>query len=34
MQCALMLKRIGYAQGRKNAKSKYTKNTHTVITKY
>jgi len=27
MECAFMLKRMGCAQGRKNAKSKYTQNT-------
>ena len=27
MECAFMLKRMGCAQGRKNAKSKHTQNT-------
>jgi len=27
MECAFMLKRMGCAQGRKNARSKYTQNT-------
>ena len=27
MECAFMLKRMGGAQGRKNAKSEYTQNT-------
>jgi len=32
-KCAFMLKRMGFAQGRKNAKSKYTHKIHR-ITKY
>jgi len=30
MECAFMLKRIGCAQGRKNAKSKYTHKIHRI----
>jgi len=33
MECAFMLKRMGCAQGRKNAKIKYTHKMHR-ITKY
>jgi len=33
MECAFMLKRMGCAQGRKNAESKYTHKIHR-ITKY
>jgi len=31
MKCAFMLKRMGCAQGRKNAKSKYTQKIHTEL---
>jgi len=31
MECAFMLKRMGCAQGRKNAKSKYEQSTNTFF---